>query len=425
MTTPRKGLTRRAALAGLAGIGGLAVTADEAAQAQPPQPPTFFEKVPTKGKAGPGLEPVDLAMLEIMDRHGIPGAALAVAKDGRLLLAKGYGWANVAGRTPVEPDTLFGLTSLSKPLTAVAVLKLVEQGKLGLDDRVFDIVDVQPPTGARVDRALKTITVRQCLNHSGGWDRTVSGDPANWEPQICRAYRVPPPLTAPQLISFCESLPLNFKPGTQQKYSNVGYVILGEVVAKVSGRSYGRFVTEDVLRPMGIRRAGLHAFEGRYLAGEALRYLAGTLVALPAPLLPMISAAGGWSGSAVDMARFLTNLDGSRGEPVLGEKTRRLMIEPPPAPLKPRANGTWAGLGWDSVVVKDKAFGYFKDGSFQGMRAFMKRLPTGVNWVLLYNASMEFDPQDMRVAANAVGEVHQLVEGLDKYPDIDLFKEYP
>jgi N-acyl-D-amino-acid deacylase len=425
MSIPRKGLTRRAALAGLAGVGGLAVTADEAARAQPPQPPTSFEKVPITGKAGPGLEPLDPAMLAIMDRHGIPGAALAVAKDGKLLLAKGYGWANVASRTPVEPDTLFGLTSLSKPLTAVAVLKLVEQGKLGLDDRVFDVVDVPPPGGARVDRALKAVTVRQCLNHSGGWDRSVSGDPANWEPQICRAYRVPPPLTAQQLISFCEGLPLNFKPGTQQKYSNVGYVILGEVVAQASVRSYGRFVTEEVLKPMGIKRAGLHAFEGRYLAGEALRYLAGTLVALPAPLLPMVAAAGGWSGSAVDMARFLTNLDGSRGEPVLGEKTRRLMIEPPPAPLKPRANGTWAGLGWDSVVVKDKAFGYFKDGSYQGMRAFMKRLPTGVNWVLLYNASMEFDPQDMRVAANTVGEVHQLVEGLGKYPDVDLFQEYP
>ena len=108
------------------------------------------------------------------------------------------------------------------------------------------------------------------------------------------------------------------------------------------------------------------------------------------------------------MARFLANLDGSRGEPLLSEKARKLMVEPPPKPLKPRENGTYFGLGWDSVTVKDKAYGYFKDGSFQGMRTYMRRLPTGVNWALLYNASMEFDPQDRQIAAgvdNAAGDI--------------------
>jgi CubicO group peptidase (beta-lactamase class C family) len=221
------------------------------------------------------------------------------------------------------------------------------------------------------------------------------------------------------------TLPLNFKPGTDAKYSNVGYIVLGEVIAKVSGRSYDRFVIDNVLRPMGIKRAGLHAFDGKYMAGEALRYLAGTMLALPAMLFPMISATGGWSASVVDMARFLTNLDGSRGEPVLSEKTRQLMLEPPPRPLKPRANGTYFGLGWDSVQVKDKTFGYYKEGSYQGMRTFMKRLPNGLNWVLLYNASMEFDPQDMQIAGNTVQEVRKLVENIGKLTDIDLFKEYP
>ena len=89
-----------------------------------------------------------------------------------------------------------------------------------------------------------------------------------------------------------------------------------------------------------------------------------------------------------------------------------------------RDNGTWFGLGWDSVFVKDDAFGYFKDGSYQGMRTYMKRLPNGLNWALLYNASMEFDAQDIDIAKGTVQEVRQLVEKLEKYPDIDLFKEY-
>jgi len=425
MTTRRKGLTRRAALAGLAGIGGLAATAEVSAQGQPPMPPAF-EKVPIKGKAGPGLEKLDAAMLDVMDRNGIPGAAFAFAREGKLLLAKGYGWANVTNGASADPETLFGLASLSKPITAVGTLKLVEQGKLGLDDAVFDILkDIRAPRGARVDPRLKDVTVRQCLNHSGGWDRGVKGDPVNWEPQICRAYGVRAPLSSRQLLEFMAGQRLDFNPGTQQKYSNVGFVILGEIIAKVSGQPYERYLAEQVLKPMGIKRAGLHAFDGKYIAGEAVRCLAGTLIALPAMLLPMINAAGGWSASVVDLVRFLTNLDGSRGEPVLGEKIRQVMLEQPPAPLKPRENGTWFGLGWDSVLVKDKTFGYYKEGSYQGMRTFMKRLPSGLNWALLYNASMEFDPHDTQVAANVAQEVQQVVEANQKYPDIDLFKDYP
>jgi N-acyl-D-amino-acid deacylase len=101
--TERKGITRRAALAGL---GGLAVASQVAhlpdpGQARAEQPREPFAKVPVRGKAGPGLAPFDAVMLKIMDRHGIPGAALAVAKDGRLVLAKGYGWANVYANKPV------------------------------------------------------------------------------------------------------------------------------------------------------------------------------------------------------------------------------------------------------------------------------------------------------------------------------------
>ncbi len=422
----QRGLTRRAALAGMAGLGGLAATGAAVEQAQPPQPPPPFEKVPVSGKAGPGLEPLDTAMLQIMDRHGIPGAAFALAKDGKLLLAKGYGWANVVTGAPATPETLFGLASLSKPITAVGILKLVEQGRLGLDDAVADILkDVKRPPGARVDPRLSDVTVRQCLNHSGGWDRGIAGDPINWEPQICRAYRVPPPLSPRQFLEFVLTQPLQFKPGTEQKYSNVGFVNLGEVITKVTGQPYERFVAQNILKPMGITRAGLHGFDGKYVPGEAVRCLAGSFIALPAMLLPMINAAGGWSASVVDMARFLTNLDGSLGEPVLGEKMRQAMIEPPAPPLKPRENGTWFGLGWDSVLVKDKTFAYYKEGSYQGIRTYMKRHPSGVNWVLLFNASMEFDPQDTQLAAHAVQEVHQLVESIGKHPDIDLFKEFP
>jgi N-acyl-D-amino-acid deacylase len=431
MSTGRTRITRRAALAGLGGlaaaaqIGGPPGTGTARAGEGRPAAP-FEGKVPVTGKGADVLKPFDDAMLRIMDRHGLPGAALAVAKDGKLVLAKGYGWADVTTGAPARPDTLFGLASLSKPITAVATLKLVEQGKLGLDEPVFDhLRHIKPPGGARVDPRLRKVTVRQCLDHSGGWDRTVNGDPVNWEPQICRAFRLRPPLSPRQFISFIQSVRLDFAPGTAAKYSNVGFVLLGEVIERLSGQPYERFVLDNVLKPMGIRQAGLRAFDGKYQTGEALRHLAGTLTTLPALRFPMVDAAGGWSGSVVDMARFLTNLDGSRGTPVLGEKMRKQMLEPPPEPIKPRDNGTYFGLGWDSVLVKGKTFGYYKEGSYQGMRTYMKRTPRGVNWALLYNASMEFDPQDMQLAASTVQEVRQVIEGSEKYPDLDLFEEIP
>ncbi len=430
MTSRRNAISRRAALAG---IGGLAVgtqasrVADARAAAHQHQPAARQpeQRIPINGKAGAGLEPFDTAMLRIMDRHGIPGAALAIAKGGKLVLAKGFGWANVSTGAPIQPDTLFGLASLSKPITAVATLKLVEAGQLNLNARVFDILGhIQPPRGARVDPRLRTITVQQCLHHTGGWDRKVTGDVTNWEPQICRAFQIRPPVSVTQFLSFTMGVPLTFNPGTDARYSNIGYIVLGAVIARVSGQPYDRFVGENIMKPMGISKARVHTLDGKYMEGEAHRHLAGTLIALPPMQLPMADACGGWSGSAIDMARFMTNLDGSRGQAVLGEKLRQEMLEPPASPVPTRKNGTWFGLGWDTVLVKGRLYSCYKDGSFQGMRTYMKHLPEGVNWALLYNASMEFDPQDTQIAAGTVQEVRKLVEEFDKYPDIDLFNEF-
>jgi N-acyl-D-amino-acid deacylase len=360
-----------------------------------------------------------------MGRHGIPGAALAVAKNGKLVFVRGYGWANLATGELVQPDTLFGVASLSKSFTAVAILKLVEQGKLTLEDHAFEILNhIKPFPGATVDPRLARITVRQLLNHSGGWDHKASGDPVNWTTQVQLRSGSRNPVTAEQLIAFTMGIPLDFEPGTDSKYSNFGYIVLGEVIAKVSGQTYGTYVRQEVLTPMGIRRAGLHPLNGPYFPNEARRYMSGSETELPPWQQQKSDAAGGWTASAVDMIRFLTALDGSNGKPFLSDKVFRQMVELPPPPLKARANGTHVGLGWDSVVLPGKEFGYFKDGSWFGMRCFMKRLPTGVNWVLLFNASMQPDVLDTQIAQDAVKQARDELDRLEKFPNVDLFPEY-
>jgi N-acyl-D-amino-acid deacylase len=381
--------------------------------------------IPATGKAFAPLEPLDTAVTAMLSRHGVPGAALAIAKDGKLVFARGYGWADLRTGARVQPDTLFGVASLSKTFTAVAILKLVEQGKLRLEDRAFEILNhIRPDPRARVDRRLFQITVRELLNHSGGWDHQASGDPVNWTTQMEIKSGARTPVSAAQLIAFTMGVPLDFDPGTDCKYSNFGYIVLGEVIAKVSGQPYERYVQDHVLAPAGVHRASLHPLDGKYLANEAHRYLAGSPSELPAWLQKYSDAAGGWTASAVDMARFLTALDGSRGKPLLNEKTFKQMIALPPAPLRRRDNGTHVGLGWDSVVLTDQGYGYFKDGSWYGMRAFMRRTPNGVNAVLLFNASVNPDTADTRIAADVVQVVRQELQRLRKLPDIDLFNEF-
>jgi CubicO group peptidase (beta-lactamase class C family) len=109
-------------------------------------------KIPITGRAMPRLKRFDSVMVELIERHGFPGASLAMAKEGRLVFARGYGFADLKNRTTVRPAMQFGIGSVSKTITAVAVLKLFESGKLRLDDRAFEILsDLKPLEGARVD----------------------------------------------------------------------------------------------------------------------------------------------------------------------------------------------------------------------------------------------------------------------------------
>jgi N-acyl-D-amino-acid deacylase len=382
-------------------------------------------EVPVTGEAGPGLGAFDKAVLDIMNRHGIPGASLSIAKDGRLVFARGYGWANLGTGEKVQPTTLFGLASVSKPLTATAIFKLIEEGKLSLDDRAFAILNhIKPPPGIRPDPRLNQITIRHLLNHSAGWNRMISGDPLNWAPKISQYFRVPMPIKPAHVVAYMYLVPLNFNPGAQWQYSNVGYVILGEIIAKVSGQSYEDYVRTRVLTPMGIRRVLFTGPQETYAGDQSRCYLPGNGVQLPPLQMPWCAGAAGWNISTVDLVRFLTAFDGSRGKAFLQEKSRQTMFALPPPPLRPRPDGTHAGLGWPVVTSAGDSYSYMHDGMWNGMRTFMKRTSKGVNWALAFNVSVQADMLDQQMIKAIVEEVRAEVERIEKYPDIDLFKKY-
>src|SRR5690606_20702110 len=140
------------------------------------------ESAPSGISTGPQqrLASFDAMVREFLTEHCVPGGAVAVTDQGRLVHAAGYGYADIAAREPVQPTSLFRIASLSKPITAVAILQLVEQEKLKLDERVFDVLD---EFHADIDKAndsfekrLKDVTIRHLLEHRGGWDRDKSFD---------------------------------------------------------------------------------------------------------------------------------------------------------------------------------------------------------------------------------------------------------
>jgi N-acyl-D-amino-acid deacylase len=226
-----------------------------------------------------------------MRKYGIPGGAVAVMRDGRLIYARGFGYADVENKTPVQPDALFRIASVSKTLTSAAIMKLVEEGKLELDDRVAPLIAQLTPTpGATVDPRWDEITIRHLLNHTGGWDRTKPNggfDPIDRPAIAAAAVNAPAPASSETLIRYMKGMPLDFNPGEKFAYSNFGYIVLGRVIERVSGMPYKEYVRARVLEPVGANRTQ----QGKSrmtdaLADEVKYYWPGAGV--NAPLVPSV-----------------------------------------------------------------------------------------------------------------------------------------
>ena len=121
---------------------------------------------------------------------------------------------------------------------------------------------------------------------------------------------------------------------------------------------------------------------------------------------------------------MLTALDGSRGKGLLDEKTFKLMLDPPAAPIEPKADGTYFAPGWDMAARTNKAFAYQKGGNWFGIRTFAQRTPLGVNWSILMNASLQPDVTDAKMLQDAIRDVRETLEKHKAFPNHDLFGEY-
>lgn len=333
------------------------------------------------GEADPALRRFDDSVREILEMTGAPGAALAVAHAGRLVLARGYGYADVATRERVAPASLFRIASVSKPITAMATMKLVEEGRLSVDDRLVELLEFTPLEGTLPDARIRDITVRDLLYHAGGWDRDRSGfDPPFAADRIAIALGERPPASPDMIVHFMLGQDLDFDPGSRQVYSNVGYAVLGRIIEAVTGQSYPEYVRRAVLEPAGAHSVQLgRSFREQRAPGEVRYHETRRFLSMfpghgmvPAPYgafsIEAMDAHGGWIASAPDLLRLMVRVDLEPSVPdLLNPGTLRTMVSPHETAS---AEGTFYAMGWEILRSGDGSV-WFHRGDLPGTTALL------------------------------------------------------
>ncbi|WP_145183015.1 serine hydrolase domain-containing protein [Planctomycetes bacterium Pla163] len=400
------------------------------------------EARPVTGRALPELAPLDRMMTAFMDAHDVPGAALAVARDGKLVYARGFGHARGFGRTdrerarPVEPTSRFRIASVSKPLTAVCVLQLVEAGRFELDTPLVELIDL-PDGTAFADSRIGRITVQDVLWHRGGWDRGASFDPMFATRRIVREQRPDGPLDSPptkgEIRDFVLARPLDHDPGLRYTYSNFGYLLLGLAIESTSGQDYANYATEHVLEPIGVRHMQLGRslpadrpadeveYDGRGRTGRSVFGAPpGAIVAAPdgSFQLEVMDAHGGWIASAPDLVRFASAVD-LAGANLLAPESVAAMVARPPGSEDARV---WYGCGWSVRDVDgESARNLWHTGALPGTSALLVARHDGFVWAVLFNAREGEGGRDLAALIDPL--VHRAVDAVEDWPEDDLFDE--
>ncbi len=376
-------------------------------------------KIPVTGTAT--LSPFDIRFANFIERWRIPGASVAIMRNGQMILNHGYGYADLEKREPVQPDSIFRLGSVSKTITSVAILKLAQDGKINLDDKAFNILnDLQPIR--TFNPQIKQITVRNLLQMSSGWQTNVI-DPmfGPWTSSMMESLTGQVPPNCEHAVRMMMGMRLQFRPGTQFSYSNLNYCMLGLLTNKLSGmpysyQSYESYVQQNILAPYGITsmRIGDTLLQNK-MPGEVKYYvypgfdvepddIAGNLArtdGLPysdSQILKKNYSDGGWIASAPDLAKFLQALSSHK---ILSPEMMRVMLE---KPNYSRQSDNYFAMGWNVRHINGHTY-YMKTGSFTGTYAFIMQGDDGTSYATLFNIKppqrIQFQAQLRRVLFTA------------------------
>lgn len=316
-------------------------------------------------------------LAETLEANDIPGAGIALVQDGEVLWAGGIGRASLKPEQHAISATRFRIGSITKMFTAIAVMQLVEQGRLSLDTPVRDIapdVPIQNPW-----RESHPVTVAQLLEHTAGFDdmhfRNINTD--NPLPDSLAAV----------VQRLGDELVVRWRPGVKHSYSNPGYAVAGYLVEKITGQPFHAYVNDAVLRPLGIERAAWGVPEDGYFA-QGYTLTGGGELAAVEPRGILLYPAGELSMSSADLARvvrFFLGRGAVDGTRLLSEASIRRMETP--ATTRAAAHGLEAGYGLGNLTSIRQGFRlHGHNGGLDGFTGVLAYSPDhGFGYVILLN----------------------------------------
>ncbi|MCG8412138.1 MAG: beta-lactamase family protein [Bacteroidales bacterium] len=373
------------------------------------------------------MQGLDLQIQKFMKRWNIVGASVAVVKDERLIYSKGFGYADKDDSVRVEPKHLFRVASISKLITATTIMKLVDEGKIDLSDKVFGekgILNGDEFSEIK-DSKVKSITVKHLLNHTSGWTNR-KGDPMFQNLAIANEMNAELPLSTEIVTQYVlKNRKLDYTPGRKSVYSNFGYAILGLVIEKVTNQDYEEYVVTNILNPIGIydMRLGKSLLKDRYenevkyygLKGERkITSSLGTGEIVPkyygGNSIETLGSAGGWVASPTELMKLIVAIDGfQKRKDILSDNSIKKMT---------RSSRRIRPFGWTGT---DKNGYWWRTGTLSGTSALIKREKNGISWMLVINTSPKYGAR-FPIYINKT-----MMKGLasvDNWPSYDLFDYY-
>lgn len=324
---------------------------------------------PVTGRGERGNDKIDPFIISYMEKYGAKAAVLAISDRGRIVYSKGYGWSDAECTKPVKPNAAMRIASVSKPITAAIIRKLIRENKISLETKVFPFLGKDVTSLIKDDR-LNKITVGDLLEHKGGWDREKSFDPVFGLPEPDTRFPGYEQMEPKHLVAYMASRPLQFDPGTKSVYSNFGYVVLGRVVEKATGLSYREYLRSRFL-PL-IQTAGID------VAGDEPNEVLHEVSYPPSAHtfnIKVMDGAGGLVASAPALCAFMKYYW------ISGEK---------------RQGGTYT---------------YIFFGSIPGTCSVVRQRPDGINYAAIFNNRLDGPSGDLKFFAT---EMDKLVDELHK-----------
>lgn len=344
---------------------------------------------------------IDNQINAFMKKYTITGLTFAITNQEQLAYAKGYGIANKANNAPVTTNSLFRIASVSKPITSIAIMKLLEAGKLSLDDKVFGDNGIlgNKYGGKPYRNGYENITVKHILEHSAGLATNDGNDPMFSEFN----------LTQDQIIeNVVKNRNLYSTPDTKYAYSNFGYCVLGRIIEKLSDMTYEQYVRKEVLTPAGTGKMQITANTiATRKENEVIYY---NLNDNPyASNVARMDSHGGWIASSIDLVKLLSQVDGFNGKPdILKPATIDIMTQYSPL-------GSSYSLGWQV----NQSYNWWHTGLLTGTSSELVRAANGFSWAIITNYGVLGTNDAYFTDLDNLG--WSIINTVKEWPDYDLF----